>query len=227
MKKMGVILGVLMASLFIFMGASKKVKTQVTFIEGKAWIVKKSKKKSIKLRSRLAAGTKVFTGEASKIELTFPSGHVLRIAENTEVILSEIDEKIQIELNKGKLWSNIQKLSNHSTYEIKTSLATAAVRGTIFSVSSVDSNTQVGLYTGKVLVLPKAIKKEDVGGWGPPKEIEGPKEVTVEEWIQIDPGQLIQLNWDGSKIMSKLDSVKIDSWKSFNQKRDSLVNRNH
>ncbi|HSQ41224.1 MAG TPA: hypothetical protein VLM37_02970, partial [Fibrobacteraceae bacterium] len=58
--------------------------------------------------------------------------------------------------------------------------------------------------------------------WGPPTEVAGPYEVTMETWIRLDPGKEINVRW-GGKYATKDINSKVDAqstWVQFNQKRD-------
>ena len=209
-----------MSSLFLFTAAAKSKKGKVTYIEGSAWVIKKNKEKPLKISSRIKPGQVIKTGASSRVEITFPAGHILRINEHSRVTLGELEGKVKIKLDDGQIWSNIKKLQSNTSYEVNTSLATAAVRGTRFDVSVKDSSAAIALLDGSVEV--EKNKKEEASPWGPPEEISGPKEVLESEWIRIDPGQLITLNWDGSHVISAMDSTETDSWNSFNESRDSL-----
>ncbi len=217
-KKIMIFWGVLLGSLFLFTAAKEEPKGTITYIEGKAWRVKGNKENPLKLRSRVKSGIRIKTGEASRVEIQYPEGHMLRIGEKSEVVLGDLQGKMKVNLEKGKVWSNLLKLQANSSYEVETHLATAAVRGTVFDVYSDDSTARIGLSQGGVDV---ARAQAEASGWAPPKEVSGPKEISESDWIKLEPGNFIEFSWDGRYQMGKLDSLKSEEWRKFNESRDS------
>jgi ferric-dicitrate binding protein FerR (iron transport regulator) len=163
-------------------------------------------------------GQKLKTAQESKLEITLNNGTILRLDESTEIKLLGDLENFSPLLIKGQIWNKVKKLSNFGdSYTVKTSIATAAVRGTAFNVSAQDSSTSVALYSGQVDVSKNQEPSESDNS---PREISGPREVSLTDWIKIDPGQMIQMNWDGTYL--KASNPK-NPWVDFNQKRDSLM----
>lgn len=89
----------------------------------------------------LSVGASVFqsdrvrTGTESEVIFGLPDGSVISIAENAEIVLSELLEKdgafrTKFEIKKGHMNFDVKKLSKNSSFEFKTGTATAAIRGT-------------------------------------------------------------------------------------------------
>jgi hypothetical protein len=233
--RLGLVLVALLVALGVAGAGADKI-GQVSFVEGTASLVKENKEKALKVGAPIRAGDHLRTGADTQLEIRYANGSVIRIGEKSEVKLQGDETP---EVLKGRLWSNIQKVAKGGTFQVKTPVATAAVRGTIFNVEvdsvknaagdSAKASAHVALYEGKVDV---GVEKPgqgagETGGWGAVSEVSGPKEVSMQEWISLDPGQMIDVNWDGSyssgKIDEKIDAV--DKWIRFNQERDKLVVR--
>jgi len=105
----------------------------------------------------LQTGDQVQRGDIIKTDLEataniyISDGSIVRISPDTEFVLDEIsfdkDKKqlgVQIQLNKGKIWSKVFELSTpDSFWEVKTTNTVAVVRGTAFGVEVVDGTTKV------------------------------------------------------------------------------------
>ncbi len=220
-------------SILLFVNATNASKVgKVTFISGSADLVKKSgKTKQVKVNLPVKAGQVYKTGDQSILEITYNNGTVLRLGENSDVVLTGENSSSPF-LRKGKLWANIKKLANRKgTFNIKTVTATAAVRGTVFKVEAgADSSSTIGLYEGAVDVGPADTTKIKTPApaepaWGKPTEIPGPYEVSLETWVRLNPGNEIHVKKDGKYKTSKLADEKDDDWVKFNLQRDKSVSR--
>jgi len=92
----------------------------------------------------LGAGDRVRTLEDSSASIIFYDNSVMRLDENTEITISELDidpenyldQKVSVELIVGRAWSRIMNLLDlDSSYEVQTSSVVATVRGTSFTMS--------------------------------------------------------------------------------------------
>jgi ferric-dicitrate binding protein FerR (iron transport regulator) len=204
-----------------FLSAAKSKRTKIgaiTFVSGSAYVVKNKGPKKVKISMPVRIGQKLKTAQQSLLEITLNNGTIIRLNENTEIKLLGDLENFSPLLIKGQIWNKVKKLSNSDySYSVKTTVATAAVRGTAFNVSAQDSSTSVALYSGQLDVTKN---QEPSGLDNSPHEISGPREVSLTNWIKIDPGQMIQINWDGTYLKS---STPNNPWVDFNQKRDSLM----
>jgi ferric-dicitrate binding protein FerR (iron transport regulator) len=103
----------------------------------------------------------VKTGKASRCEIELVEDRMLRFSENTmALIVTPQGDKTQIKAKSGTVWVNVKKLVNRkSTFEINTNVATAAIRGTVFSVDCNADKADYLVFKGAVEVLstnPKA-----------------------------------------------------------------------
>ena len=220
--------GLLMSAGIVFAGPIGKI----SYVEGDAFLVDKGKEKQLKVNQKIDLGDQIRTGVESVCEVTYSKGSVIRIGEKSDVTLSGTEVASNLNVNQGKVWANVQKMTS-GQFRVTTPVATAAVRGTVFRVDAAqDSSSTVALYEGKVDVGPAdttKIKPEApaAGGWGPPVEVPGPYEVSMETWIHINPGTEINVRW-GGKFATKDISAQQDSqdkWIAFNKKRDEAVSR--
>ena len=199
---------------------------KVSYVEGEAFLVEKGKDKPLKVNQKLELGDQIKTGVESVVEVTYAKGTIIRIGEKASVKLSGSDVASNLNVNQGKVWANVQKLAK-GDFRVTTPVATAAVRGTIFRVDAAeDSSSTVALYDGKVDVGPADTSKikapAAAGGWGPPVQVPGPYEVSMETWIHLDPGKEINVRWGGKFATKDIDKQKDaqNKWIEFNRKRD-------
>ncbi|MGL1903653.1 MAG: FecR domain-containing protein [Fibrobacterales bacterium] len=217
-------------SIVLFVQATNAARVgQVTFVSGDVFLKQKSgKSKNMKVQYPVKAGQVFTTGSESILEITYSNGTVLRIGENSSVILSGKNSSAPF-LNKGKIWANIQKMSKRNDpFTIQTVTATAAVRGTVFSVEAgSDSSATIALFKGTVDVGPADTTglSNDSNSWGPPKEIKGPYEVSLKTWITLDPGQEIHVKSNGTYNTRLIDSTSTTQWVNFNKNRDMELNK--
>lgn len=195
-------------------------------------------------------GDKIETKKESRCEITLKNGDVVRVDENSIYTLEnvEVSEKtVRAEsfLSVGRIWSNIRKLFSKGDYfKIKSPAAVIAVRGTVYRVNAnPDSTTEVYVYEGKVAVSPYRAgvgqqewqpvspgekRQEERRVVAPPRPVQGPKEVSVEEWFEIVMAQQhIRVNPDGTYQKDEFDPQKdaeLD-WVQWNKQRDALIKR--
>jgi hypothetical protein len=197
----------------------------VTYVTGKAFVQgpAQAKAKTLKAQAKVKSGQSVTTRPSTRVELTFATGSVLRIDENSEVRIEE-GAGITIHVTKGSVWSHIRKLgSGLANFNVITPRATAAVRGTVFDVQcKQDSSVRVDLYAGRVDVGPSDTTKFDPQAWGEAKPVPGPSAVSLDTWFSLSPGQSIQVQWDGSYVVQGVDEGQSD-WRRFNLERDALL----
>lgn len=217
----------ILLTIMFSLGWSATKLAKVSYLEGQSYVIFKGKTKPLKVNMLLKTGSVIQTSKSSVVEITYLNGDVARIASNSELVLEGKEVgKGKPFLKKGNLWSNIKKLSSGTPdYKVKTSVATAAVRGTVFQVETNESGAAIHLIEGKVDVGPSSSPKaSETKTWGPPVEIGGPKEVSLSHWVSLDPGQLIQVNWDGTYYATET-KVEDNEWVKFNLKRDQALNR--
>lgn len=196
---------------------------KITTLEGTVQVMKKSATdwRGAKPGMALDVGDQVYTQEESFAEIRYSIGTVLRMDEKTKISIEASSEKtIKTKSPIGNVWVNMRKLiATGREFEVSTPTAVAAIRGTVFDMSSVpDSASYVAVFQGKVAVGPsddlkkkldqqkkaatKVEKPVEVPG---PEEIPGPYEVPLEQWRTIVAGQKIAVRPDGKFAQQKMD----------------------
>jgi hypothetical protein len=198
--------------------------------------------KPARVRGKVFLNDQLRTGTESSAELLWANGGVLRIAELSTLAVTEQPKEENstepgVKALKGRVWANMQKISNTGKkFSIESPTAVAGIRGTVFRVDvGADSSTDVLVYEGKVAVGPGTALKQDttkkdtsarkeIEG---PGEVEGPQEVTLEKWVTIVAGQQIRVEKSGSFKTWQFDRSKdsTDTWVKFNLERDKALEK--
>ena len=204
-----------------------------------------------KVRQPVFAGDKVRTKPKSRAEITLNGGGKVRIAENSELELSEasvtpMKKDFNANLSKGKVWvAATAAFGEKKNVAVRTPTAVAAIRGTKYRANAGAAESQVLVYEGKVDInTPENLAKmrrDDVQqrqqqqGGAPtfslspvqtiqaPTQVAGPYEVTLEEWITLVEGMQINLRADGKYHMFEFDkdADAQDPWVQWNNEQDT------
>ncbi len=180
----------------------------------------------------------------SRAELILDSQSVLRLSENTLLILHRLEEETasqkettRMNLSLGKLWTRAAKLFNPaSRLEVRTPTAIAGVQGTVYQVNVIDErSTNIQVFEGTVQVYnPFPPTKAPAAGRalpaGEPQEVKGPYEVpgpTVvsrEEWTRIVLRQFQQITVTDRDISRPasfdMNQERQSEWVRWNEERD-------
>ena len=191
----------------------------------------------MKINELTVIGDCLKTMQEEMVEVALNSGGIMRVGENSEVLVVAPDPKtLRPEVKRGKIWSNFKKLGGNQKFSVSTGTAVASIRGTIFRVNK-DSLSSVLVYDGQVDVGPDQAlqdqlkaQKAAAGGEGRhevagPQEVPGPYEVTLDQWITIIKGMQINVRSDGryDKFQFDQQADKEDPWVKQNQERDSVL----
>ena len=158
----------------------------------------------------LASGDTLSTGPGAMAELIFDNQGVMRLGAGTEVVLTAIQEprpagssdsrllSTRLSLLRGKTWTHVQKWAGALVaYQVHMPNAVAGVHGTIFeNAIAADSSSSVSVLEGEVAVegAPAAKERRSLA----PREVSGPREISVEQWIRIlKDGQKLKIAKDG------------------------------
>ncbi|MFH1429469.1 MAG: FecR family protein [Candidatus Margulisiibacteriota bacterium] len=109
----------------------------------------------------VAIGDVIKTGYKGKVEMVLSNGNVLRLAEHSTVIIKDAptreDEQkhTTIKLIGGGIWNKVQKAfvdkeQTQSAYQVETPVAVAAVKGTLFTMSYGDEQSEINVFEGFV-----------------------------------------------------------------------------
>jgi hypothetical protein len=168
------------------------------------------------LNQGLSTQSSLKTKVESRAEVTFQDGSLARVDQNSELSFTELaadgkGQRVEGRLSVGRVWANVKKMGGkNSSFKTQTTTAVAAVRGTVFRLNLLpDSTTELYVYEGEISVRPFWAKAKP--SW-PPKEVEGPKEVTIEEWTEIVRSQM--------KLIVKPDKQRTRLVESFNPEED-------
>ncbi|RLL50855.1 hypothetical protein D8Y20_10720 [Mariprofundus sp. EBB-1] len=195
--------------------------------------------KGLKEQEKVITGERVRTFEKSLAEIVIHETQKIRLGPETTVdfqrVFEEGEKKVsELDLMEGDLWAEIEKLDEDSSFEVSNKLAHATVRGTIFSLHADKNSATLNVYRGAVEVsgeqqlqttVRPSLQQEmntrhvnepvEIAG---PHEVQGPKEVTLKEWMQIIKAmQQIVISKDGSWQVHDIDKserqqVHWDEW---------------
>ncbi|MCF7831224.1 FecR family protein [Candidatus Gracilibacteria bacterium] len=103
-------------------------------------------------------GDSIRTGGNSRVSLEFMSGNVIFLDSNSEIFLEELEEKssgkkiVRIELVSGRIWARVSdddfNSESNSKFEVETPRVLLHVRGTIFDLSTSNSQDSIRLIKG-------------------------------------------------------------------------------
>jgi hypothetical protein len=117
--------------------------------------------KPLRVGLKLPSGTKIITSNDGKAIIRVTTGAAMRIAPNTEVVISEmafakegdkvLQRKARVQLSSGTISALLDHRDPEATdFKIETPQGSAAARGTFYGVSVVDDQTFVSVKEGKV-----------------------------------------------------------------------------
>jgi len=217
----------------------------VTMILGTAHVYAMGSKtgRVLKKGDKLRKEQEVRTSNKSRLEIRFPDGTVMRLAERSFLKMSQLsfdkkteNKSVKVELGIGKLWAKVRKLlTPDSSVEVRTSNAVAGVRGTVYRINvEEDKSALVKVYDGTVYVANPPRDKVKTGEeTTKPHEVSGPHEVlppfhevSMEEWTAIVKAmQQIRISSQGvpSKPHDFDPKADSDEWVRWNQERDKDV----
>jgi hypothetical protein len=124
---------------------------------------------------KLSDGDRVRTGADSQAKITMARGHALELREKTTVkVESAEDETLTFELLIGRVRAFIMKLKRRNKFEIRTPVAVAAVRGTVFDLLVAEDRSS------RLEVLDGVVGYRDLAGLAPEMQVLKGQSVLVE-----------------------------------------------
>jgi outer membrane protein assembly factor BamB len=174
----------------------------VTFLSGMAevrhepepaWLV-------LDVDDSVIGNDRVKTGQESFCEVQFTEFGIIRIQQETEVLLKSIflkeeKNKVRVKLNKGNVLCKIDKLRKGEEFQVETGTVLAGVRGTEFMVREIGGGkTVVAVNEGSVSVVPNEIAEKISSiesGLRTETAKEVLKEVTASEIMVTDQKELV------------------------------------
>lgn len=218
-------------SLWFTCVASAQNLGKISHVKGDAWVFRGGSKTTAKAGFVVKNGDTIKTGKEGKVEIRFQNGTVTRLGSYSTLKLNKGKQGLTVDTKKGHTWSKVKKGAKYSN---KTPNAIAGVRSTVFRVAVDEKeSTLVRVYEGQVEVktwLDALDQLEEGGdtGW-PPKEVEGPKEVSLKEWIKI-VDRMMQVYIPATGVpedpapFDPEEDAK-DPWVAWNLERDELVDQ--
>ncbi|MBF8250723.1 MAG: putative periplasmic protein, partial [Deltaproteobacteria bacterium] len=217
----------------------------ITYVKGTAQ--KKGTKgedwERAKENTTLTSGDKVKTLEKTRAEIRLEAGKVIRLDENTTVDLVKLVEESQnkvetdIKIEQGNLWAKVGKLGENTELKVESPIAGASIRGTTFRVEvAIDKSTQLNVYEGVVEIYnPMQKTKGPITRIEAPREvkkpgyIEGPKEVSLDEWTYIVKDmQRFTITPAGIKKVEEFkkdDTEEQSDWVKWNMEMDKKMDK--
>jgi hypothetical protein len=191
------------------------------------------------VNTEVVTGDMVRTYPQSQAELNLLQLDVIRLAPQTTIDIVKLYQetkekkvKTEIKLQKGQLWASVHEVSAQADFDIAAPVAAAAITGTILQMKvEDDTTTQLKVYKGEVHITnapektdlqPRSLVPTQVPG---PHQIQGPSQVSVEEWMYIVKSmQQITINKNGGVVsMGGFRATDMDEktdWVKWNKQRD-------
>ncbi len=164
------------------------------------------------------------TGSESKCEVLLVDKSLIRMGEKTIYTFKTYKNennsvKCEGELLDGVVWSKVDTESGKRDFKIASPVAVAAVVGTIYKVEyGKNKKGVISVLEGRVNINPW-VKRDKKSRSLKPKEIDGPKEVSLKDWVSIVKGEILIVDGWGNYEKKKIDISDLENeWKSFNKK---------
>ena len=104
----------------------------------------------------ISEGDTIKTAVESRCEISFDATYVVRCDEKAVLIINLVKlQKANLSSPIGKLWVNVKHLVKRNDISVTSPTATAAIRGTVFSISSDSVGIRYAVYRGEVAVTPQ------------------------------------------------------------------------
>lgn len=219
--------------LLAFISAGPKRAARVSFLKGEANLSRQGVSLPVSVGMPLYAKDKIVTQKGTRVEITFTDESIVRLSSFTVLVIRELPKKaeggVRLKQKLGKIWNRVTK--GTSGYRVETPTALAGVKGTVFGLNVASKEkTEVKVYQGEVEVKSwQEAVEEGKLPTGPPHEVEGPREVTQQEWMRI-VGEQQQLTVERGKEPGKPEPFDLkkeaeDPWVAWNLKRDRALEK--
>ncbi|MEM1441048.1 MAG: FecR domain-containing protein [Verrucomicrobiota bacterium] len=115
---------------------------------------------------KVAVGTTILTGPESRAVIVITPRSAIRIAENSEVVIENINEEatpsdVTIDLKEGSLGALLKpNAATELDFKVRTPSGVAAARGTFYSVAVKDGKGYAQVKEGRVEIIPNAEEEE-------------------------------------------------------------------
>ena len=213
--------------------AAQPKTAQVSALEGRAQRWRgNGPRTELRVGSSVSQGDTLETQQGARLEVRFGDNSVLRLGPRAKVQLAEAHfggaarRKFSARLFFGKLWAKVTSvIQGEQKFQIETENAVAGVRGTTFRMdANQDKSVLVRVYDGTVAVGTGAPPGAPAGER---REVEGPREVTREQWEKLVGRQMqIAISADGTPGDPEEfspDVDKDDPFARWNLQRDAAA----
>lgn len=219
---------------------------KITNIKGSVVIKRNNKLIKAKNNLEILESDIISSDSKSRAEIEVNIKSKIRINSNTEITFSEKKKKKEkitfLKVLKGQVWANIFN-NKKDKFVIKSDKSAMAVLGTVFDVSSEPEKTEMRVFDGSVGITtndenttnlenkidklnlkvdsqrnslkPKQIEK-------PVSVIQGPHQVSIDEWLEIVENYKITIDSEGNSIVSDMskEDLSKEEWINWNKKLD-------
>lgn len=116
---------------------------------------------------KVAIGTTIQTGDASRAVVVITPRSAIRISENSEIVIEKVDEEaspkdILIDLKDGSLGALLKpNAAGTLDFKVRTPSGVAAARGTFYSVVVKDGKGYAQVKEGRVEIIPNPEEEEN------------------------------------------------------------------
>jgi hypothetical protein len=223
-------------TIFVFSAhaADKPSAGTITFLDGEASVARGSATSGLAVNSTIYDGDRLKTGAGAKLEAKLSDGSVLRLGGGSELKLDQASFKkgdqgtktVKMSLTFGRVWASVTKLFGNSEFEVKTENAVAGVRGTRFAVEhEAKGETIAKVISGQVLVSNKPIYAKQGHTKANRVEVQGPQEVSKNQWNELVAGAMQQVRVSSMGELSPVESYAMagDDWAAWNAERDKAL----
>ena len=198
---------------FFYEVAEAQSEVKVIFMKGSPKMMKMggSQWEDCKLDMAIDNGDRIKTLKEESLELSFVKGdsNIVRVEENSDVVIKKTTSPYSIELLDGVAMSLIKNLPKDSTFKIKTPTAISGARGTGWESSTDGSRSTFNTFENSIYV--KGIDK--LGS-----EMEGELEVKSGFKTTVD-------KFEKPQALEKLSDKDIERWNSWKEDFDKRLEK--
>ena len=223
----------------VFIRKMHAVQGVVTCVEGSASVRQSvsGRQKKLRVNTVVTPGDIITTGKNGRIELIINREAVVRLKENSEMVLEafrvsdKTDKKTKVRCPGGGIWTKVKKFRDRfSRFELELPTAIAGVHGTVYETIVAPDSTSIKVFSGEVAVrnAGEKLSKSPPAGLHQidgPHEVTPPHEVSMEQWTRIVHSmQKIIVDKNGVPTPpAAFTESRSSSWEQWNKKRDQRI----
>lgn len=155
-KYLGKILGlvVLLVIASVVDGTAEDITAKIVSVKGTVKLVRGTQESQLSTKSVLRPGETIKTGANSEAIISWGDGNVVKIYPLSVFVFKQADkkgdsEKTSLDVTQGNVFAKVKKLKNKSSsFEIKTPVAIAGVRGSEIFVGTAEKETNFSVLSG-------------------------------------------------------------------------------